>query len=146
MNPQTPSSPKTQDEEHLWLLSIFHYVVGGMAALVACIPLIHLAAGIFFIVASDKWQGHGQPPPAFVGWLFVVIAGMFILLGWTFAALVVLNGRFLARRRNYTFCLVMGAIECLFMPFGTMLSVFTLLVLLRPSVKEMFAASRASSL
>ena len=34
-----------QDSEHLKLLSIFHYVVGGMAALFACIPFIHFFMG-----------------------------------------------------------------------------------------------------
>jgi hypothetical protein len=145
MDSQIPPGPRTQDDEHLWLLTLFHYVVGGMAALIALFPIFHLGLGIFFIVAGNKLPGNGQAPPAFVGWLFVIFAAIFILIGWTFAALVILNGRFLARRKNYTFCLVMGAVESLFMPFGTILSVFTLIVLLRPSVKEMFTASRAIS-
>ncbi len=41
-----------QDEEHLKLLSIFHYVVGGLAALFACFPIFHLIMGIVFIVLS----------------------------------------------------------------------------------------------
>ena len=130
---------RTQDDEHLWLLSIFHYVVGGMAALISLFPIFHLALGVFFVVAGNKFPGNGPPPPAFVGWVFVIFAASFILIGWTFATLVILNGRFLARRRNYTFCVVMGAIESLFMPFGTVLSIFTLIVLLRPVVKQMFA-------
>ena len=36
------------------------------------------------------------------------------------------------------YCLVMAGIECLFMPFGTVLGVFTIIVLMRESVKEMF--------
>ena len=35
-----------QDKQQLKLLSIFHYVVGGLAALIACIPIIHLTIGI----------------------------------------------------------------------------------------------------
>ncbi len=35
-----------QDLEHLRLLSIFHYVVGGIAGLFACFPCIHLVLGI----------------------------------------------------------------------------------------------------
>lgn len=31
-----------KDLEHLRLLSIFHYVVGGLIALFACFPIIHL--------------------------------------------------------------------------------------------------------
>jgi len=35
-----------RDEEHLKLLSIFHYVVGGIAAFFAFFPIIHLVIGI----------------------------------------------------------------------------------------------------
>jgi hypothetical protein len=35
-------SASSTDEQHLQLLAIFHYVVGGMTALFACMPLIHL--------------------------------------------------------------------------------------------------------
>ena len=114
----------TRDEEHLRLLSIFHYVVGGLAALFALFPIIHLVLGLFMIFAPDKFAGHGNPPPAFLGWFFVIFAIMFITAGWTLAAFVVTTGRFLARRKHYMFCLVMAGIECIFMPFGTVLGVF----------------------
>ena len=32
----------------------------------------------------------------------------------------------------------MAGIECIFMPFGTVLGVFTIIVLMRPSMKELF--------
>jgi hypothetical protein len=31
----------SEDEQYLRLLSIFHYVVGGIAALFACFPIFH---------------------------------------------------------------------------------------------------------
>jgi len=37
------------------------------------------------------------------------------------------------------FCFVVACIECLFMPFGTVLGAFTIIVLMRPSVKNLFA-------
>jgi hypothetical protein len=51
---------------------------------------------------------------------------------------VVAAGYFLSLRKYYTFCLVMAGIECLFMPVGTVLGVFTIIVLMRPTVKAMF--------
>jgi hypothetical protein len=128
-----------QNEEHLKLLSIFHYIVGGMAALFALIPIIHLTLGVMMIVAPEKFAGQGQPPPAFLGWFFVGFATAFMLFGAAMAALIVTAGRFLAQRRRYTFCLVMAGVECVFMPFGTVLGVFTILVLMREPVKQMFA-------
>jgi hypothetical protein len=40
------SLPDMKQEEQLRLLSIFHYVVAGLSALFACIPIIHLALGL----------------------------------------------------------------------------------------------------
>ncbi|MGA9779464.1 MAG: hypothetical protein ACLPRE_11955 [Limisphaerales bacterium] len=132
-----------QDEEHLRLLSIFHYVVAGLAALFALFPIFHLIFGIFMILAPQKFAGHGQeqPPLALMGWFFVIFASVFITLGWTIAALILTTGRFLARHRHYQFCLVMAGVECLFMPFGTVLGVFTILVLVRESVKPLFGVN-----
>jgi hypothetical protein len=130
-----------QDEEHLKLLSIFHYVVGGFAALFALFPIIHLVIGLAFILAPRPAESKGGPPPAIVGWFFVIFAGMIIIAGWIFAGFVITAGLFLARHRHHLFCLVIAGIECAFMPFGTVLGVFTIIVLMRESVKELFAAS-----
>lgn len=128
----------TQDEDHLRLLSIFHYVVAGMAGLFALFPIFHLVFGLFVIFSPQTFAGKGQPAPAFIGWIFVIFAVVFISIGWTFAGFVVAAGRYLAMRKHYTFCLVMAGVECIFMPFGTVLGVFTIVILMRPTVKELF--------
>jgi hypothetical protein len=76
-----------------------------------------------------------------VGAMVTAFAGLFIALWLTFAACLVAAGRFLARRVRYTFCLVVAGLECMLMPFGTVLGVFTLLVLLRDSVKVKFGVA-----
>jgi len=131
----------TRDDEHLRLLSIFHYVVAGMAGLFAMFPIFHLIIGLVFVFAPNKFGGNGQSAPAFLGWFFVIFAATFIILGLVFAVLVLTTGRFLAKRKHYTFCLVMAGVECIFMPFGTVLGVFTILVLTRESVKQLFLPS-----
>jgi hypothetical protein len=135
----------TQDEDQLRLLSIFHYVVGGLAGLCALFPIFHLAFGLALIFAPELFQSKGGPPPSWLGWLLVGVAAAIIVLGWIFAALVLAAGRCLAKRKLYTFCLVMGAVECLFMPFGTILGVFTIVVLLRESAKQLFEGARDSA-
>ena len=132
-----------QDEQHLRLLSIFHYVVGGMNALAACIPFIHLALGIALVSGAFPDQPGHQGPPPFLGWMFISIASVFILGGWTLAVAIFLAGRFLTRRTHYMYCFVVAAIECLLMPFGTILGVFTIIVLVRPSVKALFQPGKA---
>jgi hypothetical protein len=128
-----------QDEEHLRLLSIFHYVVSGLTALFACIPIIHLTLGLILILSPKSFtDNHSEGPLAFVGWLFVILGATIILTGWTLAVMIFLTGRFLAKRKHYTFCTVMGGVECIFMPFGTVLGIFTIMVLGRSSVRQLF--------
>jgi len=50
----------------------------------------------------------------------------------------------LSRRKGYSFALVIACIECLFVPFGTILRVFTIVALLRESVKELFARTQTA--
>ncbi len=138
MNSKPPAQQENADEQQLKLLSIFHYVVAGLAALFACLPLIHLAMGLFMVLAPEKFGSPNTQPPAFIGWFFVAFASLFILAGWTFAVFVLLAGRFIARRVHYMFCFVMACVECIFMPFGTVLGAFTIIVLIRQSVKNLF--------
>ena len=129
-----------QDQEHLRLLSIFHYVMGGVMGFFACFGLIYVVMGMFFALAPAQafGPGPGQQPPAIMGVLFTVMGGMIVLLGWSVAALVIVAGRSLAGRKRYVLCLVAAAIQCLWVPFGTVLGVFTIVVLMRPSVQALF--------
>jgi hypothetical protein len=124
-----------QDEEHLKLLSIFHYVVGGILGFVACIPLLHFTIGMVMLA------GAIDGVPAFVGLMLVMMSLFFMAIGWTLAVCLIIAGSFLAQRRHYTFCFVVACISCLLMPYGTVLGVFTIIVLMRPSVKNLFAVS-----
>ncbi len=128
-----------EDERQLELLSTFHYIVGGLTALFACFPLIHVALGLFMVFGDL----NGEPPPPFMGWLFLVIGGFLVVSGWALAALIIAAGRKLKRRISRTYCLVVAGLECLVMPFGTILGVFTIITLTRDSVKKLFEAENA---
>jgi hypothetical protein len=130
----------TNDAEHLRLLSVFHYVVGGLAALFALLPSVHLIMGIAMVTGRFD-EGPGAGEAWLFGWFFIVVAATMIVAGIGFAVAMILTGRFLARRANYTFCFVVAALECIFVPFGTVLGVFTIVVLQRPLVREMFAST-----
>ena len=128
-----------QDEEHLRLLSIFHYVMGGIQLVTACIPLIHVAIGIVMLVVGIGARGGEEAPLAFVGAFFVLIGGTIILIGLTMGAGTIYAGRCIKRREHHMFCLVMAGVNCLNLPLGTILGVFTFIVLLRPTVPPLFA-------
>jgi hypothetical protein len=126
-----------RDLEHLRLLSIFHYVLAGLAALLALIPVIHLGLGVAIVTGRLPDAPYDQGLRAF-GWAFIVLASLFIAVGEMFALGLALAGSCLARRTRYGFCFAMAAIACLFMPLGTVLGVFTIVVLEREAVKRLF--------
>lgn len=128
-----------QDREQLRLLSLFHYVVGGLLGVFSLFPGIYVGLGLAMVFNPGSFD-KGNPPPPFVGWLFVVIGAVGILVGLTLTVLTLVAGRRLAKYRSHTYCLVVAALLCLFMPLGTVLGVFTLIVLMRPSVKQLFSA------
>ena len=134
-----------QDKEHLRLLAIFHYVVAGLAALFSFFPLLYTTVGAIFIFAAR----HGtpkpgeEPPPEFIGWIFAMVGSLLFLLGIAIAICILIAGRSLAKPTRYWFALVVACIECLFIPFGTILGVFTIVVLSRESVKALFSTAQA---
>ncbi|PYL09937.1 MAG: hypothetical protein DME33_02780 [Verrucomicrobia bacterium] len=129
------------DNEHLRLLAIFHYVVAGLAALFSFFPLLYSAMGGFILYAAHHPGPHNQEtPPAFLAWILIVMGALFFLAGLTMAMCILIAGRSLARQRHYWFAFVIACIECIFMPFGTILGVFTIIVLSRESVKTLFSA------
>jgi hypothetical protein len=131
--------PYDLDLQHLKALAICHYVLGGLAALFSSFFLIYVVMGIMMITTPSLVKS--DPPPAVMGWIFLIMGTVMVLLGWTFAVFVIIAGRFLAQRKHHLFCLIMAGVSCASVPLGTILGVFTLLVLLRPSVKVLFQPS-----
>lgn len=133
--------PATKDADYLKILGIFHFVVAGIAFIVSLFPILHLIFGIALITAAFEDTG-GENIAALLGWFFVLLAGVWIVFGITFAVAMALAGRALLAQRSYKFCLVMAGVSCVFMPFGTVLGVLTIITLMREPVKELFATSR----
>ena len=134
---------KRNNEEHLDLLAIFHYILGGIITFVGCFPLIHLAMGIFIsfgllLSSPQQESGSANALPAVAGLLFIIIPSLIITVFWASATAVIFAGRYLKARTHYTYCLVVAVLLCLFTPLGTVLGVFSIIVLSKESVKELF--------
>ena len=125
------------DTEHLRLLSLFYYIRGGIGVLFSCIFIFYIFMGVVFATAAASSHAPNAPP-AFFGLLFVAIGGTALILGWTIGGLTIYAGHCLAQRKHRIFCMVIAAISCIFVPYGTALGVFTLIVLQRPAVARMF--------
>ncbi len=131
-----------QDQQYLQILSIFHFVLGGITGLFACFPVFHLMMGLSFLTGGFGFPtDEGGPPIILFGLMFTIIPAIIILLGWALAGCILASGYFLSQRKYHLFCLVIAGVECIFMPLGTVLGVFTIIVLVRPSVKAMFEVS-----
>jgi hypothetical protein len=135
-----------QDEDHFRLRSIFHYIVAGIAALFSFFALVYAGFGwLMLYAAAHPQQQHGQPPPAALGWVFIGLGCFFFLAGESLATCIACSGRCIARRRGYWFAFVTACVQCLFFPFGIILGVFTIIVLSRTSVKQLFGVEALPS-
>lgn len=127
------------DLKHIRLLATFHYVLGGMTFLFSLIPMIHVVIGWIAIVSPEKMMGHdANAMPPLIGWMFLLMGIVFVSLGIIFAAVIAVSGRKLSKLTSYWFSFVVACVECIFMPFGTVLGIFTIMVLSRESVKALY--------
>lgn len=126
-----------ETDKQLDLLGLFHFILGGLTALFACLPLIHVGVGAALLLGTFD---SGEAAPRFVGWIFVLMGSLFVLGGWALAAAMIAAGRMLRRRKSRTACQVIAALECLLMPLGTLLGVFTIMALSQDRAQELFDA------
>jgi hypothetical protein len=134
---QTPPLPPAwgpQDESHLNLLSIFYYIFAGLGALGGCFLVGHW--WLMNALMTGKLGNSSNPPPqemmALMQVIYVVV-GLFIVVG---TVMNILAAMFLRQRKNRVFTMVAAGLMCLQFPFGTILGVFTFVVLMRESVRE----------
>jgi peptidoglycan biosynthesis protein MviN/MurJ (putative lipid II flippase) len=129
------------DSDHLNLLAIFHFVGAGFAVLGILFILVHFAV-FHTVMANPKiWENQksGPPPAEF----FAIFKWMYLVFGLWFLSSCVLNliSAFCLRaRKARAFSMVVAGINCLHVPIGTVLGVFTIIVLVRDSVRQLYEA------
>jgi hypothetical protein len=140
----------TQDERNLNLLSLFHYILGGLIIAFSCYFLVCLAPPLFrlhgefdaqAVTSSDGRTTQFDDELESLSRLMVLLPVAVILIHWLLAACLIVTGRKLKRRASPTFCLVVAAVECAMTGPGTVLGVFTIVILMKDSVRQLFAAN-----
>lgn len=127
------------DIERLKMLSIAHLVVGILTALVSCAFILHIVMGIVMLTNPSALSSKNEPaPPAFMGAMFVIMGSLVVLGGWSVGALSILASRHLRNRTGKKLIQVASGLMCINMPLGTILGVFTFIVLERPYVRRLF--------
>jgi len=120
-----------ETENHLKILGIFYYIMGGLLCLLALIPCIQIFLGIFIV-------SNQNTAPALIGIIYLAIGLAAFLLILSIAIATIYTGRCLRQRKYYIFCIVMAGLCCCWFPLGTVLGVFSVIVLSKPEVKPEF--------
>lgn len=123
------------NDDYLRIISVCYYVLGGLTMLVSLLPLFHVFLGIMML--SGEINGK-QPPPAFIGVLFILIGVFVICLAAAFGGCLLYTGKCFRERRHYIFCMVMSGLSCSSFPLGTVLGVFSIILLSKPEVRAEF--------
>jgi len=124
---------QARDREQVNVLGICFFVLGGLNLLaVAIIP-------IFAVIGDRIVEDDILPGPLTRDRLHVTLVSSAVVQGVK-GILDLVTGYCLMKRRARTFCMVMAGISCIAIPLGTILGVFTLIVLGRESVRRAFAA------
>lgn len=142
MNPGDTAVQDAIDREHLRLLAIGHWLQGGVVAFFSLFPLMYGVMGIAMIFGGLGAARHaGQPSPpelVWMGLLFVILSGGLTLAGMLFAGLTISSGFCLRARKRLGLSQIVAVLNCIFIPYGTLLCVGTLMVLGRGSVQQLY--------
>jgi hypothetical protein len=127
------------DADQLKLLCIFHFIGAGLALVGILFLVLHYTLFRTFLADPNMWAFPKQsPPPAN---LFLMMKWFYLVAGIWFLGSSVLNavsGLCIRARKHRTFTLVVAGMNCLHMPLGTLLGVFTIIVLVRDSVRKSY--------
>ena len=147
--------------ERLRILAWGYYIHGGFTALMMSFflfPFLFMMIAMSTIPAS-QWNKPtpaastnysalptpsatpvtaAEPPPKVFFAIFGAVFGAIILANVTLAALTIYAGRCIQQRKRKILVYIVAVINCLFIPYGTLLSVFTIIVLSSPAGEAEF--------
>jgi hypothetical protein len=129
------------DNKHLNQLAILHWIYGGLSLLGIVVAGIYMSLGLWMVRESGGRFPGEAPPPEIASALSVLVIGVctaLILVSLVQAGCFAYSGRCLWRRRQRMFSMIMGALAMLWIPLGTALGAFTLVVLCRRSVQDIY--------
>jgi hypothetical protein len=127
-----------KERTYLNLLSIFWFILLGLQCMALAIIPMEGAFLTSMFTSGGLGSGPNAPPPE-LGYIFIGILGFAFLLAAAEAIFTCLTAFSLRKRKRYMLCLVYSFFICvLHVPLGTVLGIFTIIVLQPPLVKELF--------
>jgi hypothetical protein len=141
--------PSEKDAEDINLLSIFHFIMAGLGVLGIAFLFFHYTMMSTImnnpqIQQQMRQQQNGQPMPFDPQRLIGMFRWVYVFIGAWGVVSIILNliaGLMLRSFSGRMFLFVVACFNCINLPFGTILGVFTLIVLQRDSVRLRFASA-----
>jgi len=145
--------------DRLRLLSIAYYISGAIGAVFVSFLLIHFFVLLGFSFVSDsQWDAPAQTPrsaqhasasplpdpsPTSSGAqappvIIAGVIGLIIICGWILGALTAYAGHCIKKRKHKLFIYIMAGINCVWISYGTVLGVATILLFQWPEVQAEF--------
>jgi hypothetical protein len=131
------------DEEHLRLLSFFHYISGALTLLVSSVFIFQfflfsvIYDEIMIEISDYTMIGNYDLDPqifSFLIYLWIILFLIFIIFGIA----QILSGKFIKAKKYRIFSFIVAVLNILSFPYGTILGVMTIIVLSRSSVIELY--------
>ena len=130
------------DEERLRWLGFFHYISGVVTIGFSSMFIFHL---IFFgfITTNPEFFGEQFNTDESIEGLKIIKAFLWVfsglvVLGITFGVLELISGYYIRKKKHRTFSFIVAIPRMLFIPYGTVLSVLTVMLLDQKSVKKIY--------
>ena len=133
---------KIIDNEHLKLLTLFHYISGGLT-LAFSLFIGGYFFLVYFLIASSGLHAENSPamndtmPEAFLTIMLTIMIIVFIL-ALSFGVVQLVSGRLIGLRKKRLFSFAVAIVNLISIPYGTILGVLTIIVLERQSVHNQY--------
>jgi len=113
-------------------LAHLHFVVASIPAFLSSCFASVLIPRIFELARNSSEQYPSELT------VTILVATIYFLPGWVYAIFLIVLGIFLEKSKNHTQCIIIATISCIFIPIGTALGMYTIGILNRPTIKELF--------
>ena len=121
MNSLTPA-------DYLKIVEVLHYSLGLLAVPCYCVSFLIIVYPLFGILAWDINGGF------YTYFLILIIFAIFLSISIS----ILLSARYVNRRVNFTFSLIVACLECFLFPFGLIVGITTLIILSDPLIKQLY--------
>lgn len=139
-----PIPPDPRDESHLDALKICYYLSAGLNGLGLCFMVLHFMLFHSVLGMEGIFESSDSKDAIVVQQIMGMMVWVYGVIGAWMITQIVLNfltARAIAQRHKPLLVQITAGINCLSIPLGTVLGVFTYVILARPAVHAQFKRS-----